>query len=321
MTDSRNAQAAQWFVKLDAAQNKEAVRAQLQRWLDESPENLRAYREVEALARLWNHPSAPVPNGKGKRIICVVIVLCVLILALARPWLGQSGKPPGSHATDLTTTQYESREFELGRTYELPDGSTALLDANTAIHVDFGTQRRKVVLDRGRVRFIVTQDPAHPFEVTARRTAVRAIGTIFSVSLEDHDAVVTVVEEGRVLVSPPDAPQQSLSARQAARVDRAGMRMEPRLTSSSDPRLDWLKGRFDFEGESLAKAVEMFNQNNLLQLEIVDPRIAAEPIGGQYSAHDPKGFAQALEELGIGFVVVKSNAAESGTIRLSRQHR
>ncbi|MGH8186582.1 MAG: hypothetical protein ACREUC_08470 [Steroidobacteraceae bacterium] len=59
-------------------------------------------------------------------------------------------------------------------------------------------------------------------------------------------------------------------------------------------RLAWQVGELDFSGDPLVEVVSQFNRYNHRRLEIVDPRIAALKVGGNFRATDLDGFLRAM---------------------------
>src|SRR5690606_34664860 len=103
----------------------------------------------------------------------------------------------------------------------LPDGSQAQLNTGTEMEIAFGGGARQVRLLRGEAMFDVAHDATSPFIVFADGSAVRAVGTAFSVRTGDGlDVIVTegVVELYVAASSPRDAAHEGarLTANQAA---------------------------------------------------------------------------------------------------------
>jgi transmembrane sensor len=82
----------------------------------------------------------------------------------------------------------------------LPDGSQTVLDAGTAIAVNFKDGSRWVELLLGRAWVDAAHQSGPAFEVTAAGSLIQDIGTAFEVS-RDGDRVDTAVSEGRVRIS------------------------------------------------------------------------------------------------------------------------
>src|SRR5688572_21604466 len=95
--------------------------------------------------------------------------------------------------------QYETAVSEQ-RDVLLADGSRVTLNTDTALTVRYATSSRRVELERGEAIFAVKHDAARPFEVAARQTVTRALGTEFNVDRRSDRIRVSVIE-GVVRVS------------------------------------------------------------------------------------------------------------------------
>ncbi len=179
------------------------------------------------------------------------------------------------------------------------DGSTVQLNTGSEIRVNFSARDRRVVLIRGEANFRVTHNPARPFDVTAGETAVRAVGTEFSVSLRDNQTVDVLVTEGRVAIRPlarsTDAAQgPMLGPGEIATVSAAGASVQLLPPDSVARRLAWTNGRLMFNGQTLAEAAAEFNLYNRCKLVIADPNVASLQVGGSFVATDLDSFVAAL---------------------------
>lgn len=195
----------------------------------------------------------------------------------------------------------------------LPDGTSVQLNAGAEIASAITSASRVVRLIRGEALFTVTRDATRPFIVSAGGVEVKAIGTAFNVRF-DPQHVDVLVTEGTVsvgrLVAATDAP------RAAGPVDvtsnepvllPAGHRTVVPLVAEMAPAvarvtpaeisaaLAWRDRRIEFTDTPLREAVELFNQQNDLQLAITDTRTGAFEISGIFWADDPDGFVRLLE--------------------------
>ena len=212
---------------------------------------------------------------------------------------------------------------------ELPDGSTAQLNTDSAIDVDMRPTERGVRVVRGEVHFTVKKDSSRPFIATADNIRVKAIGTAFVVRSRET-AVEVLVTEGRVqlqdlnnqLLALPGDPigAQGVSAGQRALVpttkgDRLVIRGEVQLERISDEeirrRLAWQGQRLEFDSTPLGEVVAEFNRYNRTQLVVEDPEIGTRPFTGSFRADGYEAFAALLEK-NFGVTI----AREAGRIRL-----
>lgn len=82
----------------------------------------------------------------------------------------------------------------------LADGSIVSLNTDSRIIVDYSSESRKIILDRGEAFFDVEKDKDRPFTVVAGANYITAIGTEFGVRRIGDEVKVSVVE-GAVAVN------------------------------------------------------------------------------------------------------------------------
>ncbi len=194
-----DAEARAWFVRLlqePTARN----RATFEAWRQADPAHAEAFR---AVALTWEAAEQPgkrlaeaeadelsvylkaMDGAKDRRKSsrrlagAAVILACLLGTAvwLERPNMLQD------FAADYVSSRGERLEIRLA------DGSTVLLDADSALADDFSEGERQVRLLRGGAFFEVQHDPQHPFKVIAADGEVRVLGTRFEVRLLEDSGV------------------------------------------------------------------------------------------------------------------------------------
>jgi transmembrane sensor len=217
--------ALDWFVRLREDGSPRERRA-FERWLEADPSNQGAYADVETM---WGrlHAAGGLLLAQEERelrsllaamdatrkarssntiVASIAGMLCLLVLA-GSIWL----KRPNL-LEDLRADYVAARGQQ--RTLVLPDGSTALIDADSALALKFSADDRRVVLLRGAAFFSVVHT-GEPFEVEAAGGEERVLGTKFSVRIEGDGAAVTVAE-GKVAVSLPGFALATLTAGEQA---------------------------------------------------------------------------------------------------------
>lgn len=215
---------------------------------------------------------------------------------------------------------------------DLPDGSIAQLNTDSAIDVDMRSRERRVTIARGEVHFSVHKDSLRPFIVTARNVHVRAVGTAFNVRAGAAGVEVLVTEgrvrlensENRLLALRDDVGDaDSLVAGEKAVVpimprERAGESDIIQISKISDEevrrRLAWQERRLEFDATPLADVVAEFNRYNRNQLIVDDANLAAHPFTGAFRADGYDTFVTLLEQ-NFGVRVTR----ESGRIHLARR--
>jgi transmembrane sensor len=332
------AQAAAWLVRREATDFSSEEQAALDSWLLASPRHRSAFLRLEAawrradqLKRLrpldgsvdenllsgssfLNIPQYPVrsaspeapaatpaqkPSVSKWRYGLAAAATIAVVAAGVALWaaIGRSGWQ--TYATD-----FGGLERIL-----LSDGSVVNLNTDSEIRVQISETRRDIVLERGEALFTVAHDTTRPFDVQARDTTVRAVGTVFSVRLSSGRDVEVIVKEGRVQIDPPKLqdvsraadlsnapPPALLSAGETAHIkERTIERVVKVAEEDVSRKLSWTEGRLIFERQTLAEVVAEFNRYNRRQMVIADPAIAGRRVGGGFEATDIDSFIAALE--------------------------
>ncbi|HEL3234340.1 TPA: FecR domain-containing protein [Stenotrophomonas maltophilia] len=248
-------QALRWVIQCSAGPLPERQQRTLQRWLQADPRHALAWRQQQAF---WQGLDAAGPDvlaalpgltadRQGLRPIAPQRRLPWLLASAAAVVLMVAAAP---HA--LLLARSDLRSSDAPRVVQLEDGSTAVLDAGTALAVEFDGQRRHLRLLRGQAWFQVAHE-ARPFQVEAAGGQVRDIGTAFSVSMQDT-TVVTQVSEGVVDVRPGDGSVQRLHAGQA-RVFRDGRWLQPLRQADPDAVAPWRRGEVMIDDQPAAQAI------------------------------------------------------------------
>lgn len=165
-------------------------------------------------------------------------------------------------------------------TIELPDGTTVVLNSASRLSYlnDYGRKTRRVRLD-GEAYFKVARDEARTFIVQAGDLEVKVLGTSFNVSAyEDDEEVIVVLLEGKVGVYTP----------QASRIMQPGEKLEynklsHRLSTAkvnSDDYVQWTKGNFYFEKESMADIMKALSRIYNVEIRIESDRLLREHFTG-----------------------------------------
>ncbi len=329
------AQAAAWLVRREASDFSSDEQAALDSWLLASPRHRSAFLRLEAAWRradqlrrlrpldgsvdenlligptLLNIPQYPVrsagpaatpaekPSAPKRRYAFAAAATIAAIAAGVALWaaIGRSGWQ--TYATDFGS-------FER---IVLSDGSIVHLNTNSEMRVQITETRRDIVLERGEALFTVAHDSTRPFDVRARGTTVRAVGTVFSVRLGSRRDVEVIVKEGLVQIDPltlqdvsraadlSSAPPPSLLS--AGETVHIKQRVIERVVKVADEdvsrKLSWTQGRLIFERQTLAEVIAEFNRYNRRQMVIADPAIAGRRVGGGFEATDIDSFIAALE--------------------------
>jgi transmembrane sensor len=287
--------ASRWLAARDAGAISPAQTAEFNRWLEGDIRHRVAYLRLEGH---WQRTAKlkelrPLDGGVDPDLLRARPARRTWPFAVAAALLLAVGV--GAYWSQKSAWQtYETRVGVFSRIV-LEDGSVVDLNTNTEVHVRLGSERREVRLMRGEGRFQVAHDVRRPFVVAANDTAVRAVGTAFTVRLRDASQVEVVVAEGKVAIATPRVAETSpLAAGESAVVQPGRVSVSAVSPQALERKLAWTAGRLEFRGEALADAVAEFNRYNLRQIRLATPSLGALRVGGNFKATDPEVFAAAL---------------------------
>ncbi|WP_025855353.1 FecR domain-containing protein [Pseudomonas sp. CHM02] len=304
-SDAIDAQAASWFARNhnDAAN---ADRKAFAAWQAE-PAHARAYAEFEQLwadlAQLQqlNRPVA-LPQRKPSLWRPALAVAAALLCAVLATSIGAP--------RELYHTQVTAHAKGM-RTFNLPDGSTLYVNANTRVRVDFTAHQRIVHLDKGQVYIEVAADKERPLYVQAGEANVRVVGTGFDVRRSQQQLVVSVAH-GQVAFAPDaKSPVSLLGARQRAIYRYANGTLQQQ-TLTAEEVADWRSGHLSFRNRELASLIDelsLYRPQVPLQ---VSNAVAQLKVSGNLDVNDPDALLNALPAL----LPVKTVASADGIVRI-----
>lgn len=247
------AEAAEWWVRIEASELSREEREQLVDWLRESAvhvaEMLRMAEVHGALERFhdWVRIST---DDEGAATDTNVIAFesaqaapgAAPVASAAEPTSRTSPQPvdPGARrwiaGIALAATVavlgvflallFSAQVIQTGRaerrSVTLADGSVLQIDPESRLRIRLQKHERDVALERGRALFRVAKDPTRPFVVRADATQVRAVGTQFGVE-QSREGIVVTVAEGKVAVRPSDmAADRNIMSSGSPPAGRAG---------------------------------------------------------------------------------------------------
>ncbi|WP_372005167.1 FecR domain-containing protein [Tistrella mobilis] len=300
---SIEARAAAWVVRLGGVPLDAEERRRLDLWLAADPAHQAAFNHADALwqrlGQTADMPVAPMPmrfarrKGSPLRRMTGLAAAACLVAAVGLGMLGID--PRLMIAADHVNGPAGVAEITL------PDGSVAILDASSAIAVEFGSGERRIDLLAGRAWFRVAaaaDTGGRPFVVTAGRGHVRALGTAFIVSREAEDRTGVAVTEHSVRVETGPETAVTIGTGQAVTYDGTG---HIGAVAAIDPAraTAWRDGRLIFDRQPLAQVAAVLERHGRGHVLILDEALAARPVSGVFRADDPAGALAAIaRELG-----------------------
>ncbi len=333
------AAAAAWLSLRDRGMTATET-AEFVRWLQLDPQHAAVFAKLDAVWKDFDRlgavpatsstPAAPDPDLLAPRVhpprhhrplvwsaVGLAAAAAIIVLAVVQP------RTP-SHTAETAVGAFQK--------LDLPDGSVAQLNTDSAIDTTFTANERRVRIVRGEVFFTVTKDPARPFIVTSGPVAVHAVGTAFNVR-QSPAGVEVLVTEGRVrlddaargrslLPAAATDPAPLLVAGERALVTAGPTGSAPapatvaKVDASAIQRaLSWQERRLEFDAVPLAEVAREFNRYNRRQLVIADPALAAKRFSGTFRADSYEPFVRLLED---DFGVVAMRTEHAITLRPAR---
>lgn len=308
------AEARAWVMRLDADARESSELREFREWLSRSPLHQEAFdraaaawNELDGLGR-WLELDAGSRGAGRRRLSRPMAMTAAAGLAVALiVWLVLPQPEP--HATQ--PVEYATSIGEV-RTVSLPDGTRVKLNTATRIAIAMDQQARLVSLREGEAWFQVAHDPERPFVVYANRLAVRAIGTAFSVRVEDQRVDLTVTE-GRVEIASMQAALPETAELELERFDETASRVPLEAgqhivfndnielvsrwaTPEIERNLAWRDGMLIFDNDPLAEVVAEINRYGRQRIIISDSEIQDLRFGGYFRVGDISSILATFEE-------------------------
>ena len=293
-------EAMQWLLREADVRVDTRARAEFDRWYAADLRHQGAYLRARALHKAL-HPQAgrqslhaideqqatqstgaPWQWASRRSLLKFAALAASIALAITVPKLYEKGEPQV-----IATAIGEYRKVPLA------DRSTASVNGDSEVRIRLTGSMREVELVRGEAWFEVAKDKSRPFVVEAGDARVRAVGTGFSVRRYAGGSEV-LVTEGVVEVWSTEgtAPRQRLVAGDRAFLPtRATAIAVSRQPDEIRRKLAWRAGKVIFVSQTLTEAAADFNRYNVRKI-IIDPKLGAETLVGQYAIDAPELFAR-----------------------------
>ena len=336
------AQAALWIMRAEDNDMSAAQQQEFQTWLISSYKHREAYTKLAALwgsldileelndhAAAVDHQQSPKNTAKtsgptlwerltGLRpfitaralsarafsVSAFATIALIGILGLSYQIINNLNQlHQGSYITDLGEQQ----------TINLPDGSAIQINTNSQVDVTYTETARIIRLVSGEAYFDVAPNKQKPFSVYAGNGVVTAVGTAFSVFL-NNEKIDVIVEEGSVALasrpsgsnlsetnsiaqanSQPQAPLGVITAGQKAIFEKTVESLDMVAPATIQRKLSWRQGRLAFAGEPLAEVVASVSRYTDVTIDIDDPSLRELPIAGSFNVGEVDAMIEALE--------------------------
>ena len=320
-----NVEPSKWFIKLRSGPVTPELYREFRDWLQGDPEREAAYERCELAGALIRELESDPELGP-------MIDHCSKIRKeyeensdCNQPgfpgWLISHRLSVSTAAFALTTlilafvinvmpVTYKTGIGEL-RTVVLEDRSTVTLNTDSEIAVHYSAGSRSIRLVRGEAFFEVARDFSRPFEVTAGRGRVKAVGTAFGVELEGDKVTVSVLE-GKVTVTPDiehagekHDTVESLELKGGESLDYWGSGVIAEVNLANKKRITaWREGKLNFDGLRLADAIKEHNRYTSHKIVLGSDDVRNLSISGIFRIGDTESLLYLLEQ-SLGLKVIK----------------
>lgn len=301
-------EAVAWFTRMNGKPSR-ADKQNFLAWQQLNPGNEAAFRAINALWSSSIAPGAEIAREEASSLAghlgrikerrerrksgskaLIGTLAFMALLGGGWIWLEKPSMWQDLNA-DFVSARGERRQIVL------KDGSTALLDADTAIDVHLDDGVRQVRLLRGTAYFEV-KPSSIPFIVEAAQGRSRVLGTAFDVALNDTGVEVTL-EHGSLRVEVPNSSEQVvLKPGEAVGYGDKGL-SRPHKVDIGDA-LSWHKGRFVFNNATLKEVLQKIERYRQGRIVVVGSDLGARRISGSFSLDDTNSALSSLQT-SVGF--------------------
>ena len=340
----RSIAASAWIAKLDKGLSN-ADTEELRAWMQADSRNeaeLLAMSEMwdkmDALARLsevFAHSERESASNASNSFGRIALAASVAIVAFAG-FMVVFGPADTNRELDASlVADVDTYETAVGgiSKVELSDGSSITLNTNSRVEVSFNEHQRLIKLERGEIHIDVAHDLSRPLSVLVGGRIVQAVGTAFSVKIDDSQRVEVLVADGRVKVGIQAKGARSVaeSGEGAANeiagdellisqgehvvLDGSSEELEMLEPEEIEVELSWREGNLVFRGESLVDAAAEISRYTPVEFVILDEDLQGRRVGGFFKAGDVAGF---LDQLRTNFNIVYERVDDQ-TILLSER--
>jgi transmembrane sensor len=247
-------EAADWLVQLHSGAATDEDHRAIHSWRGRSTQHAQAWQRAESI--LGDFRSVPgsiatqtlqqVGRNKGIGRRQALTRLGLLLLAGPTAWLAYERLPWQQWTADQHTAIGEQRKLTL------PDGTHLVINTASSVNIAFSESERRIELIKGEVLITTAKDPSdryRPFIVRTPHGNARALGTRFSVRLDEQWSRVAVLEGAvemlpsqsvnkRVLQAGEQSAFTDHSLMPVSNVDASALTWENGMLVAKDMRLD-----------------------------------------------------------------------------------
>ncbi len=284
--EALKSEATAWLVRITSGNATTDDADALKRWRAISPSHNRAFEETVLLwRRMGGGVAQPRRHGMSRRALVLSGGLAASA-AVAGVGFSSLGYLPSLTAL---TSDYATVVGQQS-TIDLPDGSRATLDGDTALSLDYSSVERRLDLASGAAVFDVAGDAVRPFVVSAAAGETRTFGRSFSVQHGSGDVVLECLDG---LLDVRCRGTLALRTGETVTYSAAGLGERSRLdleTASS-----WRRGLLVFNNRSLENVIADVNRHRRGKVIIASQRLRSRRVSGVFHLSRPDEILRHLE--------------------------
>lgn len=294
LSDPAMDQALTWLVELETPCPEQQARFQV--WLDACPDNARAFARARAIwgsqavhqaAAGMERPSKPSGVRRFRAHWKPLATAAILVLGL----FNFSDLPVRVQADHLTVVGERQR-------LQLADGSSVLLNTNSAFSSQFDASHRRARLYQGEAYFDVPlKDSANTqaLEVQAGPIRMRANSTEFSVRYLGGIAQVNVRRGALDVRAVRGEARLNLTAGESVRFGPDGFGRPEKLDPVKD--MAWIHGRLIFADCPLGEVLEELRRYYPGLIINPNSKLNQVAVTGNYRLDDPLNVVRSLAQV------------------------
>lgn len=292
-------------------------------WIAEKPTRQALYRNFMDDVQAAGHAAAAMRVPPSPRRECpwwakpvpVLAAACVFGLLASASMVLRTPSPIAPPVAQADATSAFVTSVGEVRTVRLTDGSQLVLDTDTALGVTMTSDRRDIVLKRGRARFTVAHDTARPFFVRAGGIQVRATGTVFDVLFRNSVAVHLIEGGVEVKLLVPTANASKMTTLKPGQILALRHGQSPQSFVMPARRSDqqWVSGVKSFDNVPISEVIAEANSYSTTKIELIPSSLGEREIFGEIDIRDIERVAEAIS----GYLDIEIDRSEKSRLTLT----
>jgi transmembrane sensor len=287
-------QAMLWQARLSSDLCPEADRIEFQQWLQQSPAHQKAWQDInqfwssldtinlDDLVEQKTHNRQFI-KFKSRPVKTALALAASLLLAL-----GLFLPKINYYLADYNVAAGQQKQITLS------DGSSILLNTNSAFSVSFNQQQRLITLHQGEAFFQVAADKTRPFIVQTSAGQVRALGTAFDVKQQDQQTQVIVFEHAVSITTTQGLRLEKLQTAEQLKFSADSVQTASKVNLQR--AAPWHQQRMVFQDKALVDVVAELNRYRSGKIICLNDSIKNLPITGVFGIADTELALQAIEQ-------------------------